>query len=48
MNKNQYVFTLLVEFLDKDKLRQLVDKYNGNRYVRSFTCWTQFLALMFG
>ena len=38
MNKNKYVFAQLVEFLDKDKFRHLVDKYNGNRYVKSFTC----------
>lgn len=48
MNKNKYVFAQLVEFLDKDKFRHLVDKYNGNRYVKSFTCWNQLLALMFG
>ena len=27
MNKNKYVFAQLVEFLDKDKFRHLVDKY---------------------
>lgn len=48
MNKNKYVFAQLVEFLDKDKFRHLVDKYNGNRYVKSFTYWNQLLALMFG
>lgn len=48
MNKNKYVFAQLIEFLDKDKFRHLVDKYNGNRYVKSFTCWNQLLALMFG
>ena len=41
MNKNKYIFAQLVEFLDKDKFRHLVDKYNGNRYVKSFTCWNQ-------
>lgn len=38
----------MVEFLDKDKLHHLVDKYNENRYAKSFTCWNQFLALIFG
>ena len=46
MNKNKYVFAQLIEFLDKDKFRHLVDKYNGNRYVKSFTCWNQLLALI--
>ena len=48
MNKAKYVFAQLVEFLDKDKFRHLVDKYGGNRYVKNFTCWSQLLALMFG
>lgn len=48
MNKAKYVFAQLVEFLNKDKFRYLVDKYGGNRYVKNFTCWNQLLALMFG
>lgn len=48
MNKTKYVFAQLVEFLDKDKFRHLVDKYGGNGYVKNFTCWNQLLALMFG
>ena len=48
MNKAKYVFAQLVEFLDKDKFRHLVDKYGVNRYVKNFTCWNQLLALMFG
>lgn len=34
--------------MNNDKFRRLVDKYNGNRYVKHFTCWNQFLTLMFG
>ena len=48
MNKSKYVFAQLAEFLDNDKFRHLVDKYEGNRYVKHFTCWNQLLALMFG
>lgn len=48
MNKNKYVFAQLIEFIDKDTFRHLVDKYNSNRYVKSFTCWNQLLALMSG
>ena len=46
MNKSKYVFAQLIEFLDSDKFRHLVDKYDGNRYVKHFTCWNQLLALM--
>ena len=48
MNKSKYVFAQLIEFLDSDKFRHLVNKYDGNRYVKHFTCWNQLLALMFG
>ena len=48
MNKNKYVFAQLIEFLNNDKFRRLVDKYDGNRYVKHLTCWHQLLALMFG
>ena len=48
MNKSKYVFAQLIEFLDSDKFRHLADKYDGNRYVKHFTCWNQLLALMFG
>ena len=30
MNKSKYVFAQLIEFLDSDKFRHLVDKYDGN------------------
>ena len=48
MNKDKYVFAQLIEFLDNNKFRHLVDKYDGNRYVKHFTCWNQLLAMMFG
>lgn len=41
MNKSKYVFAQLIEFLYSDK-------YDGNHYVKQFTCWNQLLALMFG
>ncbi len=48
MNKNKYVFAQLIEFLNNNKFRRLVDKYDGNRYVKNLTCWNQLLSLMFG
>ena len=37
MNKDKYVFSQLLEFLDYDKFRHLVDKYDGNKYVKYLT-----------
>ena len=39
MNKEKYVFAQLVSFLNEDKFRRIVDKYQGNRYVKHLTCW---------
>ena len=38
MNKGKYVFSQLLDFLDKDVFLRISNKYNGNRYVKSFTC----------
>ncbi len=48
MNKEKYVFAQLISFLNEDKFRRIVNKYQGNHYVKHFTCWNQLLALMFG
>ena len=48
MLKDKYVFAQLVKFLDNDKFRHLVDKYDGDKYVKSYTFWNQLLTLMFG
>ena len=48
MNRAKYVFSQIIEFLDNDKFRKIVDKYDGDRYVKHFTCWNQLLVMMFG
>lgn len=48
MNKGKYVFAQLTEFLSQRVFDRMVKKYNGNRYVKHFTCWNQLLCLVFG
>lgn len=48
MNKGRYVFSQLCDFLPTDHLKWLVKKYEGNKYVKSFTCWNHLLVLLFG
>lgn len=48
MHKGKFVFSQLVSFIDKDVFLRIANKYNGNRYVKKFTCWNQLLVLMFG
>ena len=44
----KYVFSQLTAFLNRSKFNRLVSKYNGDRYVKHFSCWNQLLTLMFG
>jgi len=48
MNNGKYVFAQLTGFLDRNHFNYLVRKYDGNSYVKHFTCWNQLHALMFG
>lgn len=48
MNREKIVFSQLAAFLDNNKFRRLVDKYQGDHCVKNFTCWNQLLVLMFG
>ena len=42
------MFSQLLDFLDKDVFLRISNKYNGNRYVKFFTCWNQLAVMMFG
>ena len=48
MNQGQYVFSQLVSHLDRNHFNYLARKYDGNKYVKHFSCWNQLLAMMFG
>jgi len=48
MFKDEYVFSQLVKFLDYEKFKYIVKKFNGNKYIKSYTCWNQLLTMMFG
>lgn len=48
MNKGRYVFSQLCDFLPTDHFKWLVKKYEGNKYVKSFTCWNHLMVLLFG
>ena len=47
MHQEKYVFAQLVSFLDNFKFRRIVKKYDGDKYVKTFTCWNQLLVMMF-
>ena len=48
MHNGSYVFTQLVKFLPKETFDWIVTKYQGDKYVKFFTCWNQLLVMMYG
>ena len=47
MNLGRTVFAQLLEFIPSYQFQICVDRYQGNRYVKDFSCWDQFLCLAF-
>ena len=48
MHQGKYVFSQIMEFAVRFQFDQCVNRYKGNRWIKNFSCWEQFLALAFG
>lgn len=48
MNTGKYIYAQLIDFLPQRIFDGIVMKYEGNKYVKHFTCWNQLLVMMFG
>ena len=48
MHTGKYVFAQLVEFLPQKFFQRIVLEYQGDKYVKSFSCWNQMLVMMYG
>lgn len=48
MRSGKYVFAQLIEFLPQKAFQRIVMKYQGEKYIKSFSCWNQLLVMMFG
>lgn len=48
MYQGKYIFSQVVEFVPLYQFNQCVERYKGHHYVKSFTCWEQFLLMVFG
>jgi hypothetical protein len=47
MNQGRTVFAQLMQLAPHNAFRRCVERYDGNRRVRRFTCWDQFLSMAF-
>ena len=48
MNQDKYVFSQVVEFLNRNKFNRLVQKYNGDHYIKYYSYYNQLVTLIFG
>ena len=48
MNKGKYVFAQLNSFVKRYEFDKCVISYQGDYKVKEFSCWCQFLCMMFG
>jgi len=48
MNQGRYIFAQLTDFLPRRVFDTIVAKYDGNKKVRTLTCWNQMLCMIFG
>jgi len=48
MNQGKFIFAQITEFLPSRVFDRIVKKYNGNKYIRTFTCRNQMLCMVFG
>jgi hypothetical protein len=47
MNIGRTVFSQLTDYIDEYVFNSIVNEYKGNYRVRQFTCWEQFLCMLF-
>jgi hypothetical protein len=47
MYSGQTIFAQLMEYIPHYRFQSFVEQYQGNKWVQSFSCWEQFLALAF-
>lgn len=48
MSKGKYIFSQIISILPKYEFDKSVNAFNGNYRVQNFTCWSQFLCMIFG
>jgi hypothetical protein len=48
MNNGNYVFSQLIKLPLQNAFQRIIMKYQGDKYIKSFSCWNQLLVMMFG
>jgi len=48
MNHGEFVFSQVVTFLPTRVFDRCVTQFNGNKWIKHFSCWNQLMCMMFG
>ncbi len=47
MNQGKTIFSQIFSYINRYEFDKCVERYNGNYYIKNFTCWEQFLVMSF-
>jgi len=47
MNSGRIIFAQLMDFLPIYDFRRCVERYDGNKHIKAFSCWDQYLCMAF-
>ena len=48
MNSGKYIFSQIISLASHNEFKICVERYNGNYKIQDFSCWEQFLYLVYG
>lgn len=48
MHKGKFVFSQILSLFNKYEFNKCVKRYDGNKGIREFSCWDQFVQMFFG
>src|SRR3989338_4561432 len=48
MHQGKYVFAQVMDYVVRHEFNQGVERHDGHRWMKRFSCWDQFLVMVFG
>ncbi|MCK4346909.1 MAG: DUF4372 domain-containing protein [Bacteroidales bacterium] len=48
MHKGKFILAQLTDYINQYEFNKFVEMYKGNYKVKDFSCWNQFVCMMFG
>ena len=48
MKQESTIFRQVLDFIPRNQFQSIVDHYKGDRKTHTLSCWTQFVAILYG